>query len=271
MFYRIVLQVHAQQGAALDELKRQFSSVTGLSRSVTDQLFATAPTVLKRQVEQADAERISQTLRAIGANVTVEPVFHVPVPVGLDPVTVPGLPRAATNIDLPPPPDPEQATRSSMRRRVARLAKAVVGAVILAGVVVVAYQYEEDLRDARKSPRPVPAVKKPAVAADVAQEAPAFAREHVVGPWRCTDQSTGASTYWVYGEDGALTYHGDDANHGDKPIVRPDLPTAWALEGNRLTWSYETAPTRTVVLDRLALMQLDYRDDHGDAIRCRRP
>ena len=271
MFYRIVLQVHAQQGPALDELKRQFSSVTGLSRSVTDQLFAAAPTVLKRQVEQADAERISQTLRAIGANVTVEPVFHVPVPVGLDPVTVPGLPRAAATIELPPPPETEQAARSSMRRRVARLAKVVVGAVILAGAIVIAYQYEEDLRDARKSPRPAPTVKKPAVAADVAPDVPAFTREHVVGPWRCTDQNTGESTYWIYGEDGALTYHGDDANHGDKPIVRPGLPVAWALDGNRLTWRYEVAPPRTVVLDRLALMQLDYRDAEGDAIRCRRP
>ena len=80
------------------------------------------------------------------------------------------LPSAAANIELPPPPETEQATRSSMRRRVTRLAKAVVGAVILAGVVVVAYQYEEDLRDARKSPRPVPAVKKPAVAADVGEQ-----------------------------------------------------------------------------------------------------
>jgi hypothetical protein len=271
MFYRIVLQVHAQGGAALDEVKRQFSSVTGLPANVTEQLFAAAPTVLKRQVEQADAERISQTLRAIGANVTVEPVFHVPVPVGIDPVTVPGLPRTAAAIELPPPPVTEQATRSSMRRRAARLAKVVAAAVVLAGAIVVAYQYEESLRDARQSARPASVAKKPAHAADASPEAPAFTREHVVGPWRCTDQNTGASTYWVYGEDGVLSYHGDDANHGDKPILRPDLPIAWALDGDRLTWRYEAAPPRTIVLDRLALMQLDYRDAQGDAIRCRRP
>ena len=271
MFYRIVLQSHAQQGAALEEIKRQFSSVTGLPGTVTEQLFATAPTVIKRQVTQADAERISQTLRAIGANVTVEPVFHVPVPVGIDPVTVPGLPMAAAAIELPAPPVTEQASRPSMRRRAVRLAKVVVAAVVLAGAIVVAYQYEENLREARQNARPVSVAKKPAHAADVSPEVPAFKPEHVVGPWRCTDQNTGTSTYWVYGEDGALSYHGDDASRGDKPIVRPDLPIAWALDGNRLTWRYEAAPPRTVVLDRLVLMELDYRDAQGDAIRCRRP
>jgi hypothetical protein len=271
MFYRIVLQSHAQQGAALEEVKRQFSYVTGLPASVTDQLFAAAPTVIKRQVEQVDADRISETLRAIGANVTVEPVFHAPVPVGLDPVTVPGLPMRAAAIELPPPPVAEQAARPSMRRRAVRLAKAVVAAVILAGAIVVAYQYEETLREARHSSRQVPVVKKPTLAADAPPEVPAFKPSHIVGPWRCTDQNTGASTYWVYGEDGALSYYGDDANHGDKPIARPGLPIAWALDGNRLTWRYEAAPSRTVVLDTLVLMQLDYRDAQGDAIRCRRP
>jgi len=224
MFYRIVLQSHAQQGAALEEVKRQFSSVTGLPVAVTEQLFATAPTVIKRQVAQADAERISQTLRAIGANVTVEPVFHVPVPVGLDPVTVPGLPMAAAAIELPPPPEAEQATRPPLRRRAVRVAKAVIIAVMLAGAILAAYQYEEALREARHSPAQVPVAKKPANAADAPPEVPAFRPAHIVGPWRCTDQNTGASTYWVYGEDGALSYYGDDANHGDKPIVRPGLP-----------------------------------------------
>jgi hypothetical protein len=271
MFYRIVLQSHAQQGAALEEVKRQFSSVTGLPAAVTEQLFATAPTVIKRQVTQADAERISQTLRAIGANVTVEPVFHVPVPVGLDPVTVPGVPMAAAAIDLPPPPEAEQATRPPLRRRATRQVKAVAAAVILAGAVVVAYQYEETLREARNSPPQVPIARKPANTADAPPEAPAFKPAHIFGPWRCTDQNTGASTYWVYGEDGALSYYGDDANRGDKPIARPGLPIAWALDENRLTWRYEAAPSRTVVINTLVLMQLDYRDAQGDEIRCRRP
>jgi hypothetical protein len=271
MFYRIVLQVHAQHEATLGEVKRQFSSVTGLPRSVTEQLFASAPTVLKRQVAQADAERISQTLRAIGANVTVEPEFHTPVPVGLDPVTVAGLPMTAAAIQLPPPAVTEQAPRARMRRHAVRVAKAAMAAVILAGAILVAYQYEEALRTARHSPAQVTVVKKPANAPVAPPEVPAFKPAHIVGPWRCTDQNTGASTYWVYGEDGALSYYGDDANHGDKPIARPGLPIAWALDGNRLTWRYEAAPSRTVVLDTLVLMQLDYRDSQGDAIRCRRP
>lgn len=271
MFYRIVLQVHAQNEVALDEVKRKFSYVTGLPANVTEQLFATAPTVLKRQIEQADADRIAQTLRAIGANVTVEPVFHTPVPVGIDPVTVPGLPSAAAAIELPPPPVAEQATRPSTRLRFGRLAKVVVAAVVLAAAIVVAYQYEEAWREARESPAKAPVAKQSARAADAPPEVPAFKPDHIVGPWRCTDQNTGASTYWVYGEDGTLSYHGDDANHGDKPIVRPDLPIGWSLDGNRLMWRYETAPSRTVVLDKLVLMELDYRDSQGDAIRCRRP
>jgi hypothetical protein len=271
MFYRIVLQVHAQHGATLDEVKRQFSSVTGLPLSFTEQLFAAAPTVLKRQVTQADAERISQTLRAIGANVTVEPVFHTPVPVGLDPVTVPGLPMTAASIELPRPPVAEKAPRPPTRRRALRLAKAVTAAVILAGAILAAHQYEETLREARHSPAQVPVAQKRGNAADAPPEVPAFKPAHIVGPWRCTDQNTGASTYWVYGEGGALSYYGDDANHGDKPIARPGLPIGWALDGNRLTWRFEDSPSRTVVLDTLVLMELDYRDSQGDAIRCRRP
>jgi hypothetical protein len=114
-------------------------------------------------------------------------------------------------------------------------------------------------------------VKRVAEPADPAAEIPAFKAAHVVGPWRCTDQNTGTSTFWEYGEDGAVAYFGDDLGRSDKPLVRPGLPTGWALEGNRLTLRHDATPSRTVTLDALSLSALDYRDAQGDHIRCRRP
>jgi len=268
MFYRIVLQGHAQQGGTLDEVMRQFSFVTGLPPSVTATLFGTAPTVIKQQVAAADAERISMTLRAIGANVTVEPLFHAPVPIGLDPVTLPGLPMASAAIELPQPPTPEQTARAPTERRKPRWAKALLAALIAAGALLVAHQYQESLHATRTSATQAPGVKKPA---DALPEAPTFKAAHIVGPWRCTDQNTGGSTHWEYAEDGTLSHFGEDFGRSDKPLTRPGLPKAWALEADRLTLRYDAAPSRTVTLDALSLSKLDYRDSKGDEIRCRRP
>jgi hypothetical protein len=269
MFYRIVLQGQVRQGVTLDEVKRQFSYVTGLPASVTDQLFATAPTVIKRQVEEADAERIGATLRAIGAIVTVEPVLHTPRPVGLDPVTVPGLPMAA-DIDVPKEPPSEQDARPPTRRLSSRTVKAGVATLIVAGAMLAAYHYEQNLREARRSPSQPVSAKRSAVA-EAAVEAPTFKTAHIVGPWRCTDQNTGASTYWEYTGDGVLLYFGDDFHRSDKPIARPGQPAGWALDGNRLTFRYDATPLRSVTLDRLSLMELEYRDAKGEEVRCRRP
>jgi hypothetical protein len=268
MFYRIVLLGHAQRGGTLDEVMRQFSFVTGLPPSVTATLFGTAPTVIKRQVAAADAERISMTLRAIGANVAVEPLFHAPVPVGLDPVTLPGLPMASAAIELPQPPAPTQAARAPTDQRSRRRAKALLAISIAAGALLVAHQYQETLRATRTSAKPAPGVNVPA---DAPPETPAFKVAHIVGPWRCTDQNTGASTHWEYAEDGTLSHFGDDFTRSDKPLLRPGMPTAWALDANRLTVRYDGAPSRTVMLDALSLSKLDYRDAKGDEIRCRRP
>jgi hypothetical protein len=268
MFYRIVLQGHAQQGGTLDEVMRQFSYVTGLPPSVTATLFGSAPTVIKQQVAAADAERISMTLRAIGANVTVEPLFHTPVSVGLDPVTLPGLPMASAAIELPQPPVPEQAARAPAEQRRSRWAKALLAALIAAGALLVAHDYQDTLRAARPPAAQAPVVRKPA---DSPPEAPAFKSAHVVGPWRCTDQNTGGSAHWEFAEGGTLSYFGDDLSRSDKPLVRPGLPSAWVLETNRLTLRYDAAPSRSVTLDALSLSKLDYRDSNGDEIRCRRP
>lgn len=268
MFYRIVLHGHAQQGSTLDEVMRQFSYVTGLPPSVTATLFGSAPTVIKQQVAAADAERISMTLRAIGANVTVEPLFHATVPVGLDPVTLQGLPMASAAIELPQPTAPEQAVRAPAGQRSPRWAKALLAILIAAGALLVAHQYQEALRAVRTTPVPAPVVRKPA---DPSPEAPTFKAAHIVGPWRCTDQNTGGSVHWTYGEDGTLSYFGDDFGRSDTPLTRPGLPTAWALAADRLTMTYDAAPPRTVTLDALSLSKLDYRDSRGEEIRCRRP
>jgi hypothetical protein len=270
MFYRIVLQGQVQPGVALDDVKRQFAKVTGLPESVTEQLFGAAPTVIKRQVAQADAERISLTLRAIGAVVTVEPVFNTPAPVGLDPVTVPGLPMAA-GIELPPAPAPEPEAATPKRQPRTRAAKAVLAALVAIGAMVAAYQYEEWINAARRVPAKSPAAPAPSMAGDAVPEAPAIKPAHIIGPWRCTDQATGASTYWEFGESGALLYYGDDLAHGDKPIAIPGLPVGWTLDGKRLTLRFEAAPPRPLTLDRLTLSQLEYRDTRGEDIRCRRP
>jgi hypothetical protein len=108
-------------------------------------------------------------------------------------LTVPGLPMAAASIDLPPPPVAEQAARPSMRRRAVRLAKAVVAAVIVASAILVAYQREEALREARHSPAQVPVFEKAAPRRPMRRRRyQRFKPAHVVGPWRCTDQNTGA-------------------------------------------------------------------------------
>ena len=72
MFYRVVLQGQVAHGADVSEVKREFMRITALPSSVTDRLFGGMPKIIKRQVLEADAERIALTLRAIGAPATIE-------------------------------------------------------------------------------------------------------------------------------------------------------------------------------------------------------
>jgi len=61
MFYRVVMQGRTLGGADSAVVKREFVRVTGLPVRVADDMFSGMPNVIKRRVEQADAERIAAT------------------------------------------------------------------------------------------------------------------------------------------------------------------------------------------------------------------
>lgn len=276
MFYRIVLQGHVAQGADLADVKHQFTRVTGLPPSVTDQMFRSTPNVIKRQVPQADAERIVTTLRAIGASVTLEPDFQGPSAGGLDPVTVPAIP-SYRQIDLrtdPPTPGPAPSSWRRHARKLLRLGLPIVGiALLVAAALQFAPEFGTFVRGLRKpSPAPVaaPERKSPADAV-AASETSSMNASHMHGPWRCTNQSDGSSTYWHFRADGTLAYLGDDLKHGDVPIPGPDIFAHWTLDGSRLRLETGGGASRQFTLDRLTLTQLDYFDAKGDATRCSRP
>jgi hypothetical protein len=98
-----------------------------------------------------------------------------------------------------------------------------------------------------------------------------FKASSLEGPWRCTDQSSGVSTYWDYRPDGTLRFFGDNVTRTERPQTGPDIPTRWALDGNRLTLSYESKPPLRLALIELTLVRLDYRNSALDEVRCLRP
>ena len=205
MFYRIVLQGHVPQGVNLTDVKHQFTRVTGLPPSVTDHLFGSTPNVIKRQVAQADAERIAATLRAIGASVTLEPDFHGPNAGGLDPVTVPALP-ASRHIELPTEP-PAAAPPTPAWRRLARkygkLALPVGGTVLLlAAALNFAPEVDELVRGLRKTPPPAATApaRTPAAARAASSGAPALNASLLHGPWPLSGVLIGFSiSSWKHG------------------------------------------------------------------------
>ncbi len=277
MFYRIVLQGHVAHGVNLADVKHQFTRVTGLPLSVTERLFGSTPNVLKRQVAQADAERIAATLRAIGASVTLEPDFQGPNAGGLDPVTVPALP-ASRHIDLPLEPQVAAAPPPAWRRHARKYAKLAVPiaavAVLGAAALFFASDVEQIVRGLRKAPLPAPTAapaRKPPAPPDTARALPAPNASLLHGPWRCTNQNDGSSTYWSFRDDHSLAYLGDDFKRGDAPIVGPDIPARWTLDGRRLRFEMADGATRQVTVERLTLTQVEYFDAKGNATRCSRP
>jgi hypothetical protein len=97
----------------------------------------------------------------------------------------------------------------------------------------------------------------------------------VLGPWRCTNQTTGRSLYWLYNSDGTLGFFGESDFASGKPLTASaDVPTGWTLQGDQLTWSYAgQGPHATVVntvLD-LSLTRFNYVDVSHQPISCRRP
>lgn len=279
MFYRVVMQGRTLSGADLDEVKRHFARVTGLPLAVAEGLFGGMPQVIKRQVQQNDAERIAATLRAIGAAATVErelPDAGDETPEGIQVVATPfnGPPTIIPGTGASPALAPAVATSPvRMLRAVGDRWRVIAGALVLVGgAIVVAPMIDELLTKMR--PAPVAAKAAPArkAAAEVAQTAPVLNASLLHGPWRCTDQNTGASTYWTYGGSGSLIFHGDVLS--ETPTARQAgnaAPTGWKVDGQHLAHtSAQSAPATYTVTD-LTLTRLAYTDDRRLDIRCRRP
>ncbi len=276
MFYRVVLQGRAAGDHDPGTVQREFARVTGMSESVTERLFAQTPHQLKERVSKADAERIADTLRAIGAAVTVErdllasleavdgDIHELVAPAYRGPPTlVPGSEPA------PAPAPPGAAKR--MRRRLRPYVPLLVAAPVVAVLLVVLAPFIEDFLSTLTPDRAVP----PAPAKSQPTQVPAVRAPLnaglLHGPWRCTDQRTGMSAYWTFGAEGTLTYHGDTFNESATGAGDPDIPGGWQLDGNRLLFTLAQKPPVTYHVSDLNLARLRY-DDGGDVdVECRRP
>jgi len=279
MHYRVVLQGRTLGGADIEHVKREFIRVTGLPAKVADNYFDGMPHPVKRQVSQADAERIAATLRAIGAAASVERE------VAEGEEEAPGEIRIVANplISGPPSIIPGMggaamvATTVSRPRWVRQLREKLP---IIAGVVVLALgatqlaPIVDDFVQTLKPPAPPVTPPKRAAAATPEAAAPAALNASLLhGPWRCTDQRTGIATYWTYQEDGTLVYYGDTFKDGALVASSAkDVPQAWKLAGGRLVFAYPQGETESLGVEVLTLGNLRY----GDARRrieidCRRP
>jgi len=278
MYYRVVMQGRALGGADLGEVKRNFIRVTGLPARVAEELFGGMPQVVKRKMLQKDAERIAATLRAIGAAATVErelaegeeagDEINVATPLMNGPPTV--VPGSEPTTQAP-------ATRSPFARALGNVRehwKPIVGVVVLIAAAIGLAPFADDLLShLRRAPAPAATVAaKPAANADVAESAPMPNATLIHGPWRCTDQRTGESTYWSYNADGSLVYHGDVLR--DKPAPpspNAPAPTGWKIEARRLVQTYAQRAPVSYSLTNLTLTRLRYTDDRLLEVECRRP
>jgi hypothetical protein len=280
MLYRVVLQGHVAQGADVTEVKREFMRITALPSSVTERLFGGTRKVIKRQMPEADAERIALTLRAIGAAATIERELDAGPDVGPEgPATLAPLVGSDPGPLLldSPPVDAPVATKSSRWRALARRSLPWLAA---AGVCMALAPLAAPVVDewVLRAPAVPPASLKPVPKATAAEEKPELVPlkpENLHGPWRCTNQTTGRSLYWLYNADGTLDFFGESDFASGKPLTASaDVPTDWTLEGNHVTWSYASqGPHATVVntvLD-LSLTKFNYIDSSRIPIACRRP
>jgi hypothetical protein len=268
------MQGRALGNADLDEVKRHFVRVTGLPPGVAEHLFGGMPQVIKRQVPQTDAERIAATLRAIGAAATVE--REAP---GTEDETPEGIQVVATPIHAGPPTiipgsEPLPAT-TSVPSRHARLLRAVcakwpllAGATALvAGAILFAPVADDLLADMRRTPAPARAAPTRAPATETVPSAPVLSATSLHGPWRCTDQRTGVSTYWTYSANGTLIFHGDALS--DR--VTASATSGWKLDGQHLIHTFAQRAPSTYTVSELTLSRLRYGDDRDLEIQCRRP
>ena len=279
MLYRVVMQGHTLGGADVDQVKQHFVRVTGLPAHVAEELFGGMPQVIKRQLSQTDAERIAATLRAIGAAAIVERelagteeetpegIRVVAAPLNAGPPTViPG--SVALPVSTPAPSRQERLLRAVR----AKLPLIIGGAALVAGAILVAPVADDLVSSLRRDPAPaqVAPMRKPAP--DTAQSAPPMNATLLHGPWRCVDQRTGASTYWSYGVNGALIFHGDVlSDQPPPPAIAANAPTGWKLDGRHLFHTFAQRAPDTYTVADLTLSRLRYGDERGLDIQCRRP
>lgn len=277
MFYRVVLQGRAAGDHDLSTVKLEFARVTGLPENVTEQLFAQVPRRLREGVSQADAERIAATLRAIGAAVTVERdllAASIAVDGGVQEIVPPehrGPPTLVPGAAAAPAPGPPTAAQR-LRRRLRRYLPYVLGAPLAVIVLVELAPYvDEGLRALHPVPAAPPAPARPPPVA-TPDAPPARASASVLhGPWRCTDQRTGLSTYWTFGAGGAVAFHGDTLKDGAAGRDDPTAPIGWQLTDNLLVFTYALAPPVAYEVSDLDLMRLRYGDGGELDTQCRRP
>jgi hypothetical protein len=278
MLYRVVMQGHTLGGADVAEVKQHFVRVTGLPARVAEELFRGMPQVIKRQLSQTDAERIAATLRAIGAAAIVERELA-----GTEEQTPEGIRVVAAPLNAGPPtvipgsvalpvstPAPSRYARL-LRATRAKLPRIIGGAVLVAGAILLAPVADDLVRSLHRDSAPAQVAPKRTPAPDTAHPAPMNAAL-LHGPWRCVDQRTGASTYWSYGEDGALIFHGDVLSDQPPPrAIAASAPTGWKLEDRHLLHTFAQRAPDTYTVADLTLSRLRYGDERGLDIQCRRP
>lgn len=279
MHYRVVLQGRTLGGADIEHVRREFIRVTGLPAHVADTYFDGMPHPVKRQVSQADAERIAATLRAIGAAASVEREVADGEDEG------PGEIRIVTNPLISGPPSiipgmggaTMTATVVSQPRWMRQLREKlpiIAGVVVLVlGATQLAPMVDEFVQTLKPAALPVTPPKR-AAAQEPEPAAPAALNASLLhGPWRCTDQRTGIATYWTYQEDGKLIYYGDTFKDGALVASSAqDVPQAWKLVGDRLVFAYRQGETESLGVQALTLGNLRYGDTRKRIeIDCRRP
>jgi hypothetical protein len=278
MFYRVVLQGRAAGDQDMDSVKREFARVTGMPADVTERLFARTPHPLKERVSQADADRIAATLRAIGAAVTVERDLLASLEAAdgrvheIVPPDHRGPPTVVPGSEPAPAAAPPTAAQR-LQRRLRPYLPVVVGAPVAVVLLLALAPYADDavraLRPAQAA-RFEPVKPAPAPAQAPAPIAPRSA-SLLHGPWRCTDQRTGLATYWTFGADGTLTYHGETFKERAVRTDDPSVPTGWAFADDRLQFAYAQKSPATFAVSDLSLTRLRYGDGRDVDTQCRRP
>lgn len=280
MHYRVVLQGRAVGGADIEHVKREFVRVTGLPAATAGDYFNGRPQAIKEGIGRADAERIAATLRAIGAAASVEreadrgadddggEIHIVANPLNAGPPSIlPGAGGAALGASVVSRPRWARALRARLPM-LAGVVVLTVGAVYFAPVVD---DFVQTLMPAA-APAPVVVAKHPAVPAG-SIAAPQFDAAALHGPWRCTDQRTGLATYWTYGDDGAVLFHGDSFQDGARTVTpTSDVPVRWRLVDGRLVLTDAQGGIASLAVEALTLANLRYGDSARRIdIDCRRP